>query len=143
MQNADLVAHMTCGTLVPQPGIEPVSPAWECVRACSVASNCAMPRTVVHQAPMSMEFPRQEYWSGLPFPSPRDFPTPRDQPPGSCICCTGRQIFTTAPPGKPPVLEGGFLTTGQPGRSWGMHTLAFAGPHLVALQSVCNLCLSR
>ena len=27
------------------------------------------PRTVAHQAPLSMEFPRQEYWSGLPFPS--------------------------------------------------------------------------
>ena len=32
------------------------------------------PWTVAHQAPLSMGFPRQEYWSGLPFPSPRDFP---------------------------------------------------------------------
>ena len=32
------------------------------------------PWTVAHQAPLSMWFPRQEYWSGLPFPSPRDFP---------------------------------------------------------------------
>ena len=30
--------------------------------------------TVVHQAPLSMEFSRQEYWSGLPFPSPGDLP---------------------------------------------------------------------
>ena len=34
------------------------------------------PWTVAHQAPPPMEFSRQEYWSGLPFPSPRDFPDP-------------------------------------------------------------------
>ena len=34
------------------------------------------PWTVACQAPLSMEFPRQEYWSGLPFPSPRDLPDP-------------------------------------------------------------------
>ena len=33
------------------------------------------PWTVVHQAPLSMEFSRQKYWSGLPFPSPGDLPT--------------------------------------------------------------------
>ena len=32
------------------------------------------PWTVAHQAPLSIEFSRQEYWSGLPFPSPRDLP---------------------------------------------------------------------
>ena len=34
------------------------------------------PWTVAHQAPLSMEFFRQEYWSGLPFPSPGDLPDP-------------------------------------------------------------------
>ena len=34
----------------------------------------ATPRTVAHQAPLSMDFSRQEYWSGLPFPSPVDLP---------------------------------------------------------------------
>ena len=37
----------------------------------------ATPRTVAHQAPLSMGFPRQEYWSDLPFPSPGDLPDPR------------------------------------------------------------------
>ena len=32
--------------------------------------------TVAHQAPLSMGFSRQEYWSGLPFPSPGDLPKP-------------------------------------------------------------------
>ena len=36
----------------------------------------AIPGTVAHQAPLSMEFSRQEYWSGLPFPSPGDLPHP-------------------------------------------------------------------
>ena len=38
------------------------------------------PRTVAHQAPLSMEFSRQEYWSGLPFPSPGDLPDPGIEP---------------------------------------------------------------
>ena len=36
----------------------------------------AIPWTVAHQAPPSMGFSRQEYWSGLPFPSPGDLPDP-------------------------------------------------------------------
>ena len=35
-----------------------------------------MPWTVAHQAPLSMGFPRQVYYSGLPFPSPEDLPNP-------------------------------------------------------------------
>ena len=42
--------------------------------SCSVTSDSATPWTVAHQAPLSMGFPRQEYWSGLPFPSPEDLP---------------------------------------------------------------------
>ena len=36
----------------------------------SVVADSVTPWTVAHQAPLSMEFSRQEYWSGLPFPSP-------------------------------------------------------------------------
>ena len=43
--------------------------------SCSVMSNSLQPPwTVAQQAPLSMEFFRQEYWSGLPFPSPGDLP---------------------------------------------------------------------
>ena len=38
------------------------------------------PWTVAHQAPLSTEFSRQEYWSGLPFPTPGDFPNPGIEP---------------------------------------------------------------
>ena len=40
----------------------------------------ASPRTVAYQAPPSMGFSRQEYWSGLPFPSPGDLPDPGIEP---------------------------------------------------------------
>ena len=40
----------------------------------------ATPWTVAHQAPLSMEFYRQEHWSGLPFPSPEDLPDPGIKP---------------------------------------------------------------
>ena len=36
----------------------------------SVVSDSVTPQTLAHQASLSMGFPRQEYWSGLPFPSP-------------------------------------------------------------------------
>ena len=36
--------------------------------------------TVAHQIPLSMGFPRQEYWGGLPFPSPGDLPNPGFKP---------------------------------------------------------------
>ena len=39
-----------------------------------------MPRTIAHQAPLSLEFSRQEYWSELPFPSPRGLPYPGIKP---------------------------------------------------------------
>ena len=40
----------------------------------------ATPWTVARQAPLSMGFSRQEYWSGLPFPSPGDLPNPEIEP---------------------------------------------------------------
>ena len=39
-----------------------------------------IPWTVAHQAPLSMGFSRQEYWSGLPFPAPGDLPDPGIEP---------------------------------------------------------------
>ena len=53
--------------------------------------------SVVRQASLSMRFPRQEYWSGLPFPSPGDLPHPGIEPKSPALA--GR-FFTTEPPGK-------------------------------------------
>ena len=43
-------------------------------------SDSATTWTVAHQAPLSMEFSRQEYYSGLPFPPPGDLPDPGTEP---------------------------------------------------------------
>ena len=51
------------------------------------------PWTVAHQAPLSIEFTRQEYWSELPFATPGDLPNPGIEP---CISYTGRQIHRCA-----------------------------------------------
>ena len=48
--------------------------------SCSVVSNSATPWTIAGQIPLSVEFSRQEYWSGLPFPSPEDLPDPGIEP---------------------------------------------------------------
>ena len=48
-----------------------------------MSGSSATPWTVVDQPPLSMGFPRQEYWSGLPFPSPGDVPDPRMKPESS------------------------------------------------------------
>ena len=55
---------------------------WLCcaVLSCSVVSDSATPWTVAHQAPLSMEFSRQEYWSGLPFPTLGELPDPEIRP---------------------------------------------------------------
>ena len=59
----------------------------------------ATPWTVARQAPLSMGFSRQEYWSGLPFPSPGDLPNPGIEP-------------------RSPTLEADALTSGSPGKPY-------------------------
>ena len=54
--------------------------------------------TIVHLAPLSMGFPRQEYWSGFPFPPPEDLPTPGIK---SVYPAPASGSFTTEPPEKP------------------------------------------
>ena len=50
------------------------------VKSLSCVQLFVTPRTVACQSPLSMEFSRQEYWSGLPFPSPGDLPNPGIEP---------------------------------------------------------------
>ena len=60
------------------------------------------PWTIAYQAPQSMEFSRQEYWRGLPFPSPGDLPDPGIEPMSLAS----------------PALAGGFFTTSA---NWEVH----------------------
>ena len=65
----------------------------------SVMSDSAIPWSVAYQAPPSMQFSRQEYSSGLPFPSPGDLPDPGIEP-------------------RSPVLQAVTLTSELPGKPW-------------------------
>ena len=58
----------------------------------------ATPWTVAYQAPPSRGFSRQEYWSGLPFPSPGDLPDPGIEPRSPAL---EADALTSEPPGKP------------------------------------------
>ena len=67
--------------------------------SCYIMLNSfTTPWTVSFQAPLSIRFPRQEYWSGLSFPSPGDFPNPGTEPMSPVLA--GR-FFATEPLGKP------------------------------------------
>ena len=59
----------------------------------------ATPWTAAYQAPPSMGFSRQEYWSGLPFPSPGDLPNPGIEPGSPAL---EADTLTSEPPGKLP-----------------------------------------
>ena len=57
--------------------------------------------TLDHQIPLSMGFFGQEYWSGLPFPSPGDLSDPGNEPMSSASPALAGKFFTTEPLGKP------------------------------------------
>ena len=59
------------------------------------------PWTVAYQAPHSMGFSRQEYWSGLPFPSPGDLPDPGIELGSPTLQA---DALTSEPPGKPMII---------------------------------------
>ena len=61
--------------------------------------------TVTHQTPLYMEFSRQEYWSGLPFPTPGDLPDPEMEIPSLVSPAQAGRFFATAPPWKPLFLS--------------------------------------
>ena len=105
---------------LPDPGIKPTfltsaalargffstSTTWEALPSVQFSSFqslsrvrlFATPWTVAHQAPPSMGFSRQVYWSGLPFPSPGDLPNPGIKPRSPAFQA---DALTSEPPGKP------------------------------------------
>ena len=80
------------------------SPSVAVLPSLSHVRLSATPRMVAGQALLPLRFPRQEYWSGLPFPSPGDLPDPGIKPVSPALA--GR-FFTTEPPGKPIVTKSG------------------------------------
>ena len=70
------------------------------VKSLSRVRLFATPWTVARQAPLSMGFSRQEYWSGLPFPSPGDLPNPGIKPGSPALQA---DTLSSEPPGKPKI----------------------------------------
>ena len=68
------------------------------VKSPSPVQLFTTPWTVAYQAPQSMEFSRQEYWSRLPFPSPGDLPNPGIKPGSPTLQA---DALPYEPPGKP------------------------------------------
>ena len=82
-QGARPCQHLGFGQVTPISGFWPPETLDLCdvfVQSLSHVPPVATPQTAAHQAPQSMGFPRQEYWSGLIFPSPGDLPDSRSKP---------------------------------------------------------------
>ena len=73
----------------------------------SASDSSATPWAAARQAPLSMRFPRQEYCSGLPFPSLGDLPNPGMEPKSPALA--GR-FFTKVSPRKPTIVKNKFLS---------------------------------
>ena len=84
-----------------------------------MSDSFVTPWAVAHQAPLSLGFSRQEYWSGLPFPSPRDLPD------------------TGITPGFPE-LQVDSLPSEPPGKLWGLKTL-ITSPEITDMRLLMDL----
>ena len=86
------------------------------------------PWTVACQAPLSMGFSRQEYWSGLPCPPPGDLPDPGIEPSSLMSPASAGGFFTTSATGGTESLSGSALSNTNSG---GVHLLKKNSGHLV------------
>ena len=71
------------------------------VKSLSRVGLLEIPWTAAYQTPLSMGFSRQEYWSGVPLPSPGDLSNPWVEPESPASLALACRFFTTVPPGKP------------------------------------------
>ena len=75
-----------------------------CVHMCAVLSHVCLfvtAWTVASQSSLSVEFSRQEYWRGVPFPTPGDLPNPGIESVSPVSPSLAGRFFTTVPPGNP------------------------------------------
>ena len=85
-------------------------PKWVMVVMLSCVQLFGNPWTVGCQAPLSMEFSRQDNWSGLPFPTPGDLTDPGIKPRSSVSPAVAGRFFITAATGKPTSTKVGTIT---------------------------------
>ena len=109
-QNLSSVAHLECGMVVAGARVgfpsllDLCTVPWNypldlvCVLVTQSCRLIVTSRIIAHQAPLSMEFSRQEYWSGFPFPSPGDLPNLGIKPGSPALQA---DFLLSEPPGKP------------------------------------------
>ena len=97
---------------------------YKTVCVCSIVPNSATSWTVALQAPLSIGFSRQEYWSGLPFPTPGHLPDPGIEPSSLVSPVLAGGFFTTEPPRSDSILG---LCWASPGGSVGKESICKAG----------------
>ena len=90
------ICHVGCDVIA-------IDISWSEVKLLSRVQLFATPWTIAYQAPLSMEFSRQEYWSGLPFPSPGDLPDSGMEPRSPALQA---DALPSEPPGKPQIFIG-------------------------------------
>ena len=78
----------------------PMTSRWWLFSRQVISSTFATLCTAACQVPLSIGFPRQEYWSGLPFPSPRDLPDPGIEPKSVTSPALAGRFFTTSTTGE-------------------------------------------
>ena len=103
------------------------------VKSLSCVWLFATPWTVAHKAPLSMEFSRQEYWSGLPFPSPGDLLSPGIEPRAFALQA---DALPSEPPGKHLCREQGYSLVVVPGLS---STGSVAVAHGFSCSAACGI----
>ena len=99
------IFHAKMGTIKERNGMDlteakDMKKRWQEYTESEFTQSCPTlcdPWTVAHQGPPSMGFSRQEYWSGLPFPSPGDLPNPGIKPRSPTLQA---DALTSEPPGK-------------------------------------------
>ena len=91
----------------------------KCVSHSVMSDSLWPPWAVAHQAPLAMEFSRQEYWSGLPLPSPGDLPKPGIEP--SLLHCR-QTLHHLSHQGSPTIWQSSVLIWKEdqdpPGKPW-------------------------
>ena len=105
-----------------------ISVMHECPKALQCVRLFVTPWTVAHQAPLSMGFSRQEYYSGLPFSPPGDLPHPGIEPVSLVSPALAGGFFTTSTTWEDPYFHQWGSTTS---RRWGTHVVR-ADPETVS-----------
>ena len=109
---------------------------------CLIAKSCptlAITWTVAYQACLSMQFPKQEYWSVLPFPPPGNLPDPGMEPSFPCIA---GGFFMSEPPGKlKSISNHGLSAEEQEALRPQKHPLGVypASPHFICTEIHCKV----